>query len=140
MAGFANKFECTSEEWETPDNVFLPLAQEFNFDVDVAATSQNAKAAVFFSKSDDGLSQEWSGICWMNPPFGLQLKKWVIKAYESSKNGATVVCLLPAKTNTNWWHDYCMKGEIRFLRGRPKFNGAKHGLPFPLAIVIFGKK
>lgn len=140
MAGFTNKFESTSEEWETPDNVYLPLAEEFVFDRDVAASSQNAKTLSFFSKSEDGLLQEWTGTCWMNPPFGRQLKHWVIKAYESSEKGAVVVCLLPAKTNTNWWHDYCMKGEIRFLRGRPKFNGAKHGLPFPLAIVIFGKR
>lgn len=75
----------------------------------------------------------------MNPPFGSQ-GKWVQKAYEESLNGITVVCLLPARTNTNWWHDYCMTGEIRFIRGRPKFKGAKHGLPQPLAIVIFGVK
>ena len=72
----------------------------------------------------------------MNPPFRVQ-KQWVIKASEESKKGATVVMLLPTRTNTNWWHDYVMQGEVRFLRGRPKFKGAEHGLPQPLAIVVF---
>jgi len=75
----------------------------------------------------------------MNPPYK-DMKKWVIKAYtESQKNNATVVCLLPARTNTIWWHEYCMKGEIRFIRGRPAFEGCIHGLPQPLAIVVFGE-
>ena len=72
----------------------------------------------------------------MNPPFGVQ-GKWIKKAYNESLKGTTVVCLMPSRTNTNWWHDYCMKGEIRFVRGRPIFKGAKHGLPQPLSIVIF---
>ncbi len=76
----------------------------------------------------------------MNPPFGTQ-GAWVRKAYsESLRKGTTVVCLLPARTNTNWWHDYVMKGEVRFIRGRPKFKGAEHGLPQPLAIVVFSGK
>ncbi len=76
----------------------------------------------------------------MNPPYK-DMKKWVIKAYEeSTKNGCVVVCLIPARTNTKWWHEYCMKGEIRFIEGRPKFEGCIHGLPQPLALVIFGSK
>lgn len=76
----------------------------------------------------------------MNPPYK-DMKKWVIKAYEESiKNDSIVVCLIPARTNTKWWHEYCMKGEIRFIKGRPKFEGCIHGLPQPLAIVIFGKE
>lgn len=137
MALFKTKFESKRQDWETPDSIFKPLDEEFNFDIDVCADAKNAKCKRFFSLSDDGLSRQWEGACWMNPPFGSQ-GKWVEKAFvESMRNGTTVVCLLPARTNTNWWHKYCMLGEIRFIKGRPKFKGAKHGLPQPLAIVIF---
>lgn len=78
-------------------------------------------------------------MCWMNPPY-INLKIWIEKAYkESRKDNCTVVCLIPARTNTSWWHDYCMNGDIWFIKGRPKFKGCKYGLPQPLAIVIFGK-
>lgn len=136
MAEFRTKFKTGRQDWETPDCVFAPLHAEFGFTLDVCATGTSTKCPRFFCKSDDALTQHWSGTCWMNPPFGNQ-GKWVKKAYEESRNGATVVCLLPARTNTNWWHDYCARGEIRFIRGRPKFKGAAHGLPQPLAIVIF---
>lgn len=80
---------------------------------------------------------DWGkNICWMNPPYK-QVGKWIVKAYNEYQKGATVVCLVQSRTNTNWWHDYCMKGEVRFVRGRPVFKGCKHGLPQPLAIVIF---
>lgn len=139
MAQFKTKFESKRQDWETPDEIFKPLDDEFQFILDVCATEENKKCSLFFDEERDGLQQDWSiytAPCWMNPPFGKQ-GKWVKKAYEESRKGATVVCLLPSRTNTNWWHDYCMKGEIRFIRGRPKFKGAKHGLPQPLAIVIF---
>lgn len=136
MAEFSHKFASKRQDWETPPEIFDPLNQEFGFTLDVCATDDNKKVASFFDKENDGLSKDWNGVCWMNPPFGTQ-GKWVKKAYESALGGATVVCLLPSRTNTNWWHDYCMKGEIRFIRGRPKFKGAKHGLPQPLSIVIF---
>ena len=136
MAEFNNKFSSNRDDWETPDSLFLPLDNEFSFSLDVCATVDNTKCDDYFTLEDDGLSKDWFGVCWMNPPFGEQ-RKWVEKAYEQSLYGATIVCLLPALTNTNWWHDYCMKGEIRFIRGRPKFKGAKYGLPQPLAIVLF---
>lgn len=138
MAKFKTKFESKRQDWETPDELFIPLNQEFGFSVDVCATPENAKCPAYFTEEEDGLIQDWSvlGACWMNPPFGEQ-GKWVKKAYEESSKGAIVVCLLPSRTNTNWWHDYCMKGEVRFVRGRPRFKGAKHGLPQPLAIVVF---
>jgi phage N-6-adenine-methyltransferase len=137
MAEFSGKFEPGRTDWETPDELFDPLNDEFGFTLDVCATPETAKCGRFFTKGDDGLSQSWAGeVCWMNPPFRVQ-KQWVIKALEESKKGATVVMLLPTRTNTNWWHDYVMQGEVRFLRGRPKFKGAEHGLPQPLAIVVF---
>ena len=136
MAKFDNKFNSEKQNWETPDEIFIPLNEEFGFTLDVCADSNNSKCNKYFTEKDNGLSKEWHGVCWMNPPFGKQ-KEWVIKAYNESLKGTRVVCLLPARTNTNWWHDYAMKGEVRFIRGRPKFKGAKYGLPQPLAIVIF---
>lgn len=136
MAKLQTKFEAERQDWETPDTLFDPLNNEFHFDLDVCATNENAKVDRFYTDQDDGLRQPWRGTCWMNPPFGSQ-GQWVRKAYQESRRGCTVVCLLPARTNTNWWHDYCMKGEIRFIRGRPVFKGAVHGLPQPLAVVIF---
>jgi len=139
MARFDTKFESKKQDWETPDEIFVPLNEEFGFTLDVCATSENAKCDLFFSEEDDGLTRDWHGICWMNPPFGVQ-GKWVKKAYGESLKGTTVVCLLPARTNTNWFHDYCLKEEVRFVRGRPRFKGAKYGLPQPLMVVIFRGK
>ena len=134
-----NRFSSNNQEYATPKELFLILDNEFHFTLDVCADNANKKVNSFFSKSDDALIQDWVGICWMNPPYK-DMKKWVIKAYEETqKNNSVVVCLIPARTNTVWWHDYCMKGEIRFIKGRPKFEGCVHGLPQPLAIVIFGK-
>jgi len=85
--------------------------------------NQNAKCRLYFTKADDGLKQQWSGRAFMNPPYGREIGKWVEKAYEESgKNAELVVCLLPARTNTAWWHDYCLRGEVYFIRGRLKFG------------------
>jgi len=133
-------FTSNKDTWETPQEFFDKLNEEFNFELDVCADAENAKCKEFFSKEMDGLTQEWTGSCWMNPPYGREIGKWIEKAYESSLNGATVVCLLPSRTDTKWWHDYCMKGEIRFVRGRLKFGGSKNSAPFPSAVVIFREK
>ena len=130
-------FSSQTDNWETPQALFDNLNAEFHFDLDVCASLDNAKCKKFYTKEQDGLNQEWTGVCWMNPPYGKEIGKWLKKAYESSINGATVVCLLPARTDTSWWHDYCMKGEIRFIRGRLKFGESKNNAPFPSAIVIF---
>lgn len=131
------RFRSASVEWSTPDSIFKPLDAEFGFTLDVAASAGNAKCPAFLSREMDALSARWDGVCWMNPPYGPDLKKWVRKAWESSREGAVVVCLLPARTNTGYWHDYCMRGEVRFIRGYPKFGNAKQGLKVPLAIVVF---
>lgn len=137
MADLNTKFGSGRQDWETPDELWKPLNAEFAFELDVCATAENAKCARYYTPEQDGLKQQWRARCWMNPPFKTMVK-WIKKAHSESQNeGATVVCLLPARTNTNWWHDYCMKGEVRFIRGRPRFKGAEHGLPQPLAIVIF---
>ena len=136
-----NKGMMTSntDMWATPQDFFDKLNKEFNFQLDVCAVSENAKCDKYFSPEVDGLNQEWEGVCWMNPPYGRAIGKWVKKAYESSLNGATVVGLLPSRTDTKWWHEYCMKGEVRFVKGRLKFGDGKSPAPFPSAVVIFSK-
>jgi phage N-6-adenine-methyltransferase len=123
--------------WSTPRDFFDDYNAIYQFDVDVCATAENALCAKFYSPEEDGLSKEWNDVCWMNPPYGREIGKWMKKAYESSLHGATVVCLVPARTDTAWWHEYAMKGEITFIRGRLKFGGSKNSAPFPSAVVIF---
>ena len=129
-----------SDEWETPQDLFDFYNSRFCFDCDVCATDKNTKVKKqFFSKKDDGLEQEWYSINWMNPPYGSDIIKWVRKAYEESKLGKLVVCLLPARTDTKWWQEYVMKADsIHFIKGRLKFGNQKDSAPFPSAIVIFG--
>lgn len=130
-------YTSNSCEWETPLDFFKVLDAEFHFDVDVCATPENAKCTEYYTKADDGLEKTWRGSCWMNPPYGRGIGKWMKKAYESAQSGATVVCLVPARTDTGWWHDYAMRGEVRFVRGRLRFNGLNCNAPFPSAVVIF---
>jgi len=131
-------FSSKTDLWATPQNFYDKYNEKFDFELDVCATKENAKCSRYFTIFDDGLSQQWDGVCWMNPPYGRTIKHWVKKAYESSLNGSTVVCLLPARTDTAWWHDYCTKGQIEFIRGRLKFGNSKNSAPFPSAVVIFG--
>ena len=141
MARFEKKFESATVEWPTPQSMFDEYNNEFNFTLDVAATKENAKCKRFYTKEQDGLIQEWSGVVWCNPPYGREMPKWLEKAVEEKKNGVTSVFLIPARTNTRWFHDLCLKhGELRFIKGRPKFGGAKHGLPQPLVLVVFKGK
>jgi phage N-6-adenine-methyltransferase len=131
-------FSSKTDEWETPQKLFEDLDKEFNFTTDVCATDENKKCDYYFTKAIDGLHMAWAGKCWMNPPYGKEIGKWVKKAYEEVKRGVPlVVCLLPARTDTKWFHEYCTKGEIRFLKGRLKFGGCKWNAPFPNMIVIF---
>jgi len=127
-----------SVEWETPDGFFFEVSRLYGpFTLDVCATDENKKCNKFFTKETDGLKQDWSGICWMNPPYGREIKAWMKKAYNESLRGARVVCLVPARTDTAWWHDYAVKGHITFIRGRLKFKGAPSSAPFPSVIVVF---
>ena len=134
-------FSSSSDEWETPQDFFDKLNRMFQFTLDVCATSSNAKCARYFTKSEDGLSQLWEGICWMNPPYGREIGLWIKKAHESTiKVGTVVVCLLPARTDTKWWHECVVPHakSIEFLRGRLRFSG-KAPAPFPSALVVFGQ-
>jgi phage N-6-adenine-methyltransferase len=126
-------------EWATPQPFFDRLHAEFGFTLDVAAQPQNAKCARFFTPMQDGLRQDWSHeICWMNAPYGKPLGQWIQKAWESAQAGATVVCLLPVRSDTQWWQRYCVPpAEIRYVPGRLTFGGAANPAPFPSAVVIF---
>ena len=133
-------FKNDKMDWETPQDLFEELDDEFHFTLDACALAWNTKHPNYFSPTDDALHSDWQGVVWMNPPYGREIGKWMRKAYEESQKGTTVVCLVPSRTDTAWWHNYVMKGEIRFIRGRIKFVGAKDGAPFPSAIVIFTGK
>lgn len=138
MARLEKQFESATVEWATPDDIFSPLANEFAFAMDVAANDANAKCKEFISREQNGLETPWRGVCWCNPPYGRDLSKWVRKAVWETWNGVTTVMLIPVRSNTAWWHELCIPfGEIRFVRGRPKFGGADEGLPWPLAIIVF---
>lgn len=143
MSDFDTRFKSNTVEWPTPDETFIPLDSEFHFTMDVAATSENAKCEQYWTKEQDGLSQKWEGVCWMNPPYGKDVPKWLKKAIQETANKVTTVCLIPARTNTAWFHDLCLNepsAEVRFVKGRPKFGNASHGLPLPLAIIIYRPK
>lgn len=135
----AGLFTSATDEWPTPRAFFDQMAAEFGpLDLDVCATPENAKCARFFTRVDDGLAQQWAPArCWMNPPYGRTIGAWMAKAWQESQRGALVVCLVPARTDTAWWHDYAAKGQVRFLRGRLRFEGGKHSAPFPSAVVVF---
>jgi len=130
-------FSSKTDLWSTPQEFFDKYNAIYNFTLDVCATDDNAKCSTYFTKEQDGLSKKWTGVCWMNPPYGREIVKWMKKAYESSLQGATVVCLVPSRTDTQWWHNYAMKGNIEFIKGRLKFGNSNNSAPFPSAIITF---
>ena len=133
-------YSSKTNEWSTPQDFFNELNKEFNFTLDPCATSENAKCTKYFTVEDDGLKQDWSkDTVFMNPPYGREIKRWIKKAYEESLKGATVVCLIPSRTDTAYWHNYIFgkADDIRFIKGRLKFGGSKNPAPFPSAIIIY---
>lgn len=147
-------FSSISSEWETPQELFDSLNSLYGFTIDVAATDDNAKCKRYFTKENDGLSQSWAQECvWCNPPYGREIGKWVRKAFQEAKQpGTVVVMLLPARTDTAWFHDCCRFGDVIFLRGRLKFinrtfpsyredgDFKRSPAQFPSMIVKFGGK
>lgn len=136
-----------SNEWATPQELFDVLNKEFNFTLDPCSTHENAKCLKHYTLNENGLNQDWSGEkVFCNPPYGSEIKSWVKKCYEEHiKNNITVVMLIPARTDTTYFHDYIYKkSEIRFIKGRVKFvdengNGNKPA-PFPSMIVVYKKE
>lgn len=128
------------DDWETPPELYAALDAEFSFNLDVAASDANHKCAAYYTKETDGLSKNWGGYTvFCNPPYGNAIKRWVRKAYEEAKKpGTTVVMVLPARTDTGWFHDWILgTAEIRFIRGRLRFSGATQNAPFPSMVVIY---
>lgn len=135
-----------TNEWSTPQELFDELNAEFHFTLDPASTHQNAKCKKHFTMEDDGLSKDWKNeTVFCNPPYGREIPKWVQKCHDEwKKNNITVVMLIPARTDTRYFHDFIYKkAELRFIKGRVKFideNGDDSGCaPFPSMIVIFNK-
>ena len=134
--------------WTTPPEFFAELDKEFKFTLDAAALSASTLVPDNWFGPDhilphrrDALALEWNwisegGPAWLNPPYGRVIKDWVAKADYESKQGLTVVCLVPARTDTNWWWDSCIHHEVRFIKGRLKFGGQKGSAPFPSAVVV----
>lgn len=132
-------FSSKSDLWSTPDDFFAELDKEFHFTLDVCATADNAKCDDYYTEAMDGLSLKWDGIVWCNPPYGRNINKWIKKAVNAALGGATVVMLLPARTDTKWFHELVYRrAEIRFVRGRLKFGGSNNAAPFQSMICIFG--
>ena len=131
-------FSSATDNWATPQDFFDKLHAVFNFQTDVCASAENAKCAAFYDLAANGLAQQWRGSCWMNPPYGKTIGDWMRKALQSARdNGATVVCLVPARTDTRWWQDTAPHGEVFFVPGRLKFGSSKNSAPFPCAVVVF---
>lgn len=137
-------YSSRTEEWETPPELFARLDRVFDFRLDACASSANRKCPAFFSKADDALSRPWSsfGRVWLNPPYGRRIGSFMRKAFEESRAGALVVALVPARTDTVWWHDWVSgKADVVFLKGRLKYldeeRREKSAAPFPSALAVY---
>lgn len=126
-----------TDVWATPQWLFDALHKEFGFTLDPCSDGTNAKCKKFYTPVENGLLRDWkTETVFMNPPYS-EVDVWMRKAYGAAQEGATVVCLVPARTDTQWWHEYVMKGEVRLIRGRLKFGDAENSAPFPSAIAVF---
>lgn len=134
-------FSTGKDDWETPELFFEKINKIYNFTLDPCASHENKKCLKYYTKDDNGLSKSWAGeVVFMNPPYSKGNQEFFIrKAYEESVKGATVVCLIPARTDTKIWHEiiFPFAAKIEFLKGRLKFVGAKHSAPFPSALIVF---
>ena len=134
-------FSSKTGEWATPEEFFEKLDWRFGpFDLDPCADPTNAKCANFFTEAENGLTKNWEGFTsFINPPYGRGFDKWIQKSYEESRKEDTrVVMLIPARTDTKYWHNYVMKAdEVYFVKGRLKFGDSDNSAPFPSAVVVF---
>lgn len=131
-------FSSKRHDWATPQWLFNRLDRYFHFTLDPCSSHQNAKCRKHYTREEDGLTKSWGGeTVFMNPAYGREIGPWMSKALTESRDGATVVCLVPARTDTRWWHNYAAKGEIHYVAGRLKFGGGANSAPFPSAVVVF---
>lgn len=140
-------FSSKTENWHTPKDLFNELDKEFSFDCDPCTTKENPLGCRFFyTKEQDGLKQVWFKSNFINPPYGPEIGKWLERAHKHAEYlESTSVFLLPARTDTKWFHQYCYgkpNVELRFLKGRVKFIGVeqsgykRNSAPFPSMLVI----
>ena len=142
MANIQACLSSKTDNWATPQDFFDNLNEEFHFTLDPCANEENHKCDLFFTKEQDGLTKDWGKhVVFCNPPYGKEIADWVRYSYEQSqKPNTTVVMLIPARTDTRYFHDYIYgKAEIRFIKGRLKFGDATTAAPFPSMIVIYRK-
>lgn len=137
----AGRYRGSGRDWATPPEVFQPLDREFGFTLDPCATPDTAKCSRFFTEADDGLSRSWAGeVVFMNPPYGREVPAWTAKAVREAAAGAVVVALLPASTDTSWWHDDVVAAgaEVRFIRGRVRFlaAGGRWASPMKPSVIV----
>lgn len=147
-------FSSTTCEWPTPQALFDELDDEFHFVLDACASRTNRKANTWYGLDHpsrarrDGLAGNWAadvrsvdrdGAVWMNPPYGKGIAAWMAKAQATAAAGVTVVCLVPARTDTKWFHEHVLgaRAQVRFLRGRVKFGDAKNSAPFPNLVIVY---
>lgn len=134
----AAAFLSERHDWETPQGLFDALNREFRFELDAAALPETAKCEAFYTPDDDALTQAWTGSVFLNPPYGAGIGNWITYAYlQAQRWGGPVVCLIPARTETSWWHRYVMHAEeVRLIKGRVQFSGIGSA-PFPSCVVVF---
>ena len=133
-------FSSKTNDWNTPDDLYNTLDNEFNFTLDPCTNGENNKCEKFYTEKENGLIQDWSkDIVFMNPPYGREIRQWIEKSYNESLKGSKVVCLIPSRTDTKYWHDFIFNkaSEIRFIKGRLKFGNSKNSAPFPSAIIVY---
>lgn len=146
MTDLSVHFSSASPTWDTPIDFFNKINNEFNFTLDPACMENSAKCTKYYTPETDGLSASWAGeIVWLNPPYGRVISDWIEKAYIEAQQPDTIVAmLLPARTDTKWFHEYCIQGEVRLIKGRLKFtnvdNETSTTAPFPSMLVVFGGK
>lgn len=142
-------FKTSNDDtWATPKDFYNKLNTEFNFGLDAAALSSSTLVPDNWYGPDhteparrDAFTCSWSvdaegKSIWLNPPYGRTIGDWLNKANTEALRGGVIVCLVPARTDTNWWHNYCIQHEVRFIRGRLKFGNQKNSAPFPSAVVV----
>ena len=131
-------FSSAKQDWATPDELYERLDRIYKFDLDVAASRDNTRCPAYFDASTDGLAQPWRGRVWCNPPYGRSIGAWVTKAAVEARISATlIVMLVPARTDTRWWHEATRTARGEFLRGRLRFKGAPASAPFPSALLYW---
>jgi len=135
-------FSSASNEWATPQDFYDLCNKEFNFTLDTASTKENAKCKNYYTEKDNGLSKDWIGNVWCNPPYGKETGKWIEKAYIETAKGNANVCtiLIPVRSDTKYFHNFMNKAdELRFIKGRLRFGGSKSSAPFPSVLFVFRK-